>query len=60
MQRQRVRDEVLGTKLTDFHAFADYVEAASTTGRVVVMGSQQTLRMANEERNDWLKLQKVM
>lgn len=59
-ERQQVRDEVLGTTLADFHAFADVLDAVKATGRVVIMGSQQALTNANTERPGWLTLQKVM
>lgn len=59
-ERQQIRDEVLGTKLTDFRAFADVLEVVKTQGSVVVMGPQNTLTAVNTERNGWLKLTKVM
>jgi Zn-dependent M16 (insulinase) family peptidase len=58
--RQRTRDEVLGTTLADFHRFADVVATAREHARVVVMGSQDALTAANAERGDWLRLQKVL
>jgi Zn-dependent M16 (insulinase) family peptidase len=58
--RQRTRDEVLGTTLADFRNFAEVIDAARTQARVVVMGSQQALTAANTEGGDWLKLLKVM
>ncbi len=58
--RQRTRDEVLGTTLADFRHFAEVIDAARTQARVVVMGSQQALTAANAEGGDWLKLLKVM
>ncbi len=58
--RQRTRDEVLGTTLADFHRFAEIIDAARSKARVVVMGSQQALAAANAEKADWLKLLKVM
>ncbi len=59
-ERQQVRDQVLGTTLADFHAFADVLDAASAVGRVVIMGSQQALTNANNDTPGWLNLQKVM
>ncbi len=58
--RQRTRDEVLGTTLVDFRNFAEIIDAARAKARVVVMGSQQALAAANAEKGDWLKLLKVM
>lgn len=59
-KRQQTRDEVLGTTVADFHRFAEILDAARDAGRVVVMGSQQTLSAIEQERNGWLTLQKVM
>ncbi|MCB0060707.1 MAG: insulinase family protein, partial [Caldilineaceae bacterium] len=59
-QRQRIRNEVLGTTVADFHRFAEVVNEAQAGGRVVVMGSQQTLNTVNQERTGWLQLQKVL
>jgi len=58
--RQRTRDEVLGTTLADLRRFADILDAARPKSRVVVMGSQQALTAVNAEKGDWLKLQKVL
>ena len=59
-ERQQVRDEVLGTTLADFHAFADVLDAAKEVGRIVIMGSQQALTTANNDAPGWLNLLKVM
>lgn len=58
--RQQTRNEVLGTTVADFHRFAEVIDAAQSVGRVVVMGSQQSLATVNQEREGWLHLQKVM
>jgi len=58
--RQQVRNEILGTTVADFRAFADVLEQVKTQGTVIVMGSQPTLEAVNAERNGWLKLTKVM
>jgi len=59
-ERQQIRDEVLSTRLADFHTFADVLDEVKRHGNVVVMGSQSTLEAVNAERNGWLKLTKVM
>ncbi len=59
-ERQQIRNEILGTTVADFRAFADVLESVKTQGTVVVMGSQNALEAVNAERNDWLKLTKVM
>ena len=52
------RAEVYGTK---GHAFADVLDAFNTRANVVVMGSGDALRAANQEAGgDWLAVEKVM
>jgi len=58
--RQQTRDEVLGTTAADFRAFADVLEAVRREGRVVLMGSADALAKANAERDDFLKIQRVL
>jgi Zn-dependent M16 (insulinase) family peptidase len=59
-ERQRLRDEVLSTTLTNFRAFADVLRQVSAEGRVVVMGSQEAIDAANAERGGWLQVTKVL
>lgn len=42
--RQRMREEVLGTGLKDFHSFGEMLEAVRDAARVVVLGSSETLQ----------------
>lgn len=58
--RQQTRDEVLGTTVADFHRFAEVLDAARPTGRVVAMGSQQTFTTVAETHPDWLNLHKIL
>jgi len=58
--RQQTRDEVLGTTAADFRAFADVLDAVRREGRVVVLGSADALAKANAERDDFLKIQRVL
>ena len=59
-QRQQMRDQVFGTTLEDFKAFADLLEKVNEQGTVVVMGSKDALEDANEKRGgDFLKITKV-
>ena len=59
--RQRMRDEVLATTGRDFHRFGDALAAVREHGRVVAVGSNETLQAANQERgNPWLTIRKVL
>lgn len=46
--RQRARDEIIGTKAADFKEFAARLGALKEKGSVVVFGSQAALEQANE------------
>jgi Zn-dependent M16 (insulinase) family peptidase len=59
-ERQKYRDEVLGTTLADFRAFADVLREAARAARVVVMGSADALAAANQERGDFLQVRQVL
>jgi len=48
--RQRIRDEVLGTTLADFHRFADVLDLVREQGMVVVLGGEQAINAAAAER----------
>jgi Zn-dependent M16 (insulinase) family peptidase len=54
--RQQLRDELLGTELSDFHTFGEALESLRDQGRVVVLGSAEALARANAERPDWLRI----
>jgi Zn-dependent M16 (insulinase) family peptidase len=58
--RQQRRDEVLGTTLADFRAFADVLEQVNQQGVVVVLGAQEAIEAANAEQDHGLRIQKVM
>ena len=59
-ERQRNRDEVLGSSIADFRAFADLLDAVAQSGRVVVLGGRDALDEANRARPDWLTVQRVL
>ncbi len=58
--RQKRRDEILSTTLADFKQFADVLAQVNKKSLVVVLGSPDVIARANAERNNWLKVQKVM
>jgi hypothetical protein len=57
---QRTRDEILGTTAADFRSFAEVLAAAKERSRVVVMGSSEAISAANQARNDWLAVTRVL
>lgn len=59
--RQKLRDEILGTTAADFHAFGEALDALKNTGQVVVLGAGDAIRAANEDKGgDWLAVQRVL
>ena len=59
-ERQRMRDEVLGTTRADFKAFGHVLEAAREKGFVKVLGSEKAIQEALEKRPGWLDVLKVL
>jgi pre-sequence protease. Metallo peptidase. MEROPS family M16C len=48
--RQQVRDEVLSTTPADFRTFADVLDMLRENAALVVMGSEDAITAANQER----------
>ena len=59
-ERQRMRDEVLGTTAKDFRDFAEVLEVVNKKGIVKVLGSQTAIDSALAERPMWLKTFKLL
>ena len=59
-ERQQYRDQVLGTTVNDFKAFSEILGRVNEAGTVVVLGSQEAIVQANQERDAWLSVQKVL
>jgi Zn-dependent M16 (insulinase) family peptidase len=59
-ERQRFRDEVLGTNKADFAHFADVLAMAAVQGRVTVLGSEQAIEAANTQRPGLLTVTSVI
>ena len=59
-ERQRMRDEVLGTTGADFKAFGRVLEAAREKGLVKVLGSEKAIQEALTKRPGWLDVLKVL
>jgi Zn-dependent M16 (insulinase) family peptidase len=58
--RQRMREEVLGTKASDFTAFGEVLEEALKKGLIKVLGPESSLMKASAGRPGWLKISKVL
>ena len=59
-QRQQYRDEVLSTTTADFKALGEVLAQVNDDGVVVVLGSAAAIAKANEGRDGWLGVKKVM
>jgi len=59
-ERQRIRDEVLGTTTGDFKQFARVLAELNNAGEVVVLGSAEAIENANKEKAGFLEVKKVM
>ena len=58
--RQAIRDEVLGTTVEHFRAFADAIEVLTQQGLVSVIASERALEEATEDRPEWLKVTSIL
>ncbi len=59
--RQQLRDEILSTTVDDFKAFGRALESLQEDGQIVVIGSTEAIREANESQGgDWLSVQRVL
>ncbi len=59
--RQRLRDELLSTTVDDFRRFAEVLDAVRQEGHVVILGAEEALRAANEQRGgDWLQVSRAL
>lgn len=58
---QQYRNEVIATKQDDFKEFAKILAKIKDDGKVVVLGSQEAMNIANKEiGTNWLDIAKVM
>ena len=58
--RQRMREEVLGTNASDFIAFGEILEEALKKGLIKVLGSESSLMEVSASRPGWLEISKVL
>jgi len=59
-ERQQMRDDVLGTKASDFKAFAQVLERVRENGLVKVLGSSNAIEEVATDRPGWLDVVKVL
>jgi Zn-dependent M16 (insulinase) family peptidase len=59
-ERQEIRDEILSTTTEDFKAFGKALEKVIDNGQVVVLGSAEAIDAANQEREGFLIVKKVL
>ncbi|MCP4681115.1 MAG: peptidase M16, partial [Desulfobacterales bacterium] len=58
--RQQIRDEVLGTRISDFKAFAQVLEQMKKSGLVKILGSPSAIEATETDRPGWLDVFKVL
>ncbi len=58
--RQQLRDEILGTKASDFKNFAQVLERVKESGLVKVLGSPDAINDVIADRPGWLEVVKVL
>jgi Zn-dependent M16 (insulinase) family peptidase len=59
-ERQKMREEILGTAVSDFRSLGKILERAMPEGLVKVLGSEGAFQRASAQRPGWLKLTKVL
>jgi Zn-dependent M16 (insulinase) family peptidase len=58
--RQRMREEILGSKAADFIAFGDVLEQALKKGLIKVLGPESSIKDVSASRPGWLEISKVL
>ncbi len=58
--RQKYREEILSTKAEDFNVFAESLEKIIDNGLIVVLGSAEAIREANQDHDGFLNVQQIM
>jgi Zn-dependent M16 (insulinase) family peptidase len=59
-ERQERREQILGTTLSDFKAFAETLEAVKANGRIVAVASADAVAKANEKRPGLLTVKNIL
>ncbi|HEY4202444.1 MAG TPA: insulinase family protein [Devosiaceae bacterium] len=60
VERQRRREQVLGTTVKDFRALADVLDQVAAKGHVAVVGSEAAITQANAEHGGFLEVTRVL
>jgi Zn-dependent M16 (insulinase) family peptidase len=58
--RQKMREEILATTVSDFRSFGEVLEEAMPEGLVKVLGSEGAVQRASAEKPGWMKVTKVL
>jgi hypothetical protein len=58
--RQAYREQILETSKVDFKAFAEVLDEVKHNGQVVVLGSAEAIKEANQEREGFLDVKQVL
>ena len=58
--RQQRRADILDASAADFRAFGERLAALNQAGQVVVLGAQEAIAAANQNRPGWLQVKKVL
>ena len=59
-ERQQMREEILGTRKSDFRAFAEILEKVKEEGIVKVLGSSKAIKEAFPDQQGGLNITKVL
>ncbi|MBN2031954.1 MAG: insulinase family protein [Deltaproteobacteria bacterium] len=58
--RQKIREEILGTTVSDFRSFGKALKGAMTEGPVTVLGAESAIQQASAQKPGWLKVIKLL
>ncbi|RPI78018.1 MAG: peptidase M16 [Desulfobacteraceae bacterium] len=59
-ERQKIREQILGTKTSDFQLWAAALQTFAAQGLTKVLGSETSLQNALQEKPGWLKMTKLL
>jgi len=59
-RRQKIRDEVFNTSVENFKEFATILDKVNEEGDIVALGSEEAITKANQERDNFLSVTKIL
>jgi presequence protease len=59
-ERQQIREEVLGTTVSDFRSFGKILKSAMAEGLVKVLGAESAIQEVSAQHPGWLKVFRVI